>query len=466
MYVRTRLTLWFVLILALVLGIFSVVIHQLTRSNLLGEIERDVRQRAAAIAQGAPAQTDRLDASELPKLDVFAAPDTFLQLVDRDGKVLTVSGNLGSRRLPFMPASIAADRVEEARLGNVPLFLYGKPIADGSQVQGYVLVARSPRTIYQALNRLQSILYPGVAIALLLGGLVAWLLVRRAMRPLEELAATASSIASTGDHRRRVRVRRARRGPGDETNRLAATINGMLDSLESAYKEVKEVNDTQRRFLADISHELRTPLTIMLSSLDLISKVKDPEFQTNALADMRAEADRMARLVTQLLMLARTDASTSISREPILLGDLVADACRQARSTANGVALECCAAEALEGTVISGNPDYLKQMFLVLLDNAFKYTPPGGSVKVDGVINGSFVSVTVADTGIGIESEDLPKVFDRFYRAQNARGKPGMGLGLAIAQSIAEQHTGKIEVESEPGRSSRFTVILPILNRI
>jgi len=242
-------------------------------------------------------------------------------------------------------------------------------------------------------------------------------------------------------------------------------MNGMLQALEDAYQEMQKVNDLQRHFLIDVSHELRTPLTIMLSSLDLMKKVgaTDPEFQVSSLECIRVEAERMARMVTQLLMLARSDATVTAAYEPVLVQDIVADLCNQRRPHADEPSLECHDLQLLEGVLVWGNPDYLKQLFLILLDNAFKYTPATGRVEMVASLNGGMVTVTVADTGIGIPPDDLPRIFDRFQRAENARIHPGAGLGLAIAQRIVEQHRGKIAVESTLGQGSRFTVTLPSL---
>jgi len=295
------------------------------------------------------------------------------------------------------------------------------------------------------------------------GGLLVWLLVRRATRPLEHLAATASEIAEASDHSLRLQPE----GPPDEINRLVHTINGMLYSLEEAYRQVQAVNALQRHFLADISHELRTPLTIMLSSLDLLKKEggTDPAFQASALENIQLEAECMARMVTQLLILARTDASATMTREPLLVVDIVDDFCRKARPSDSKTNLEYRELGLVEDAVVLGNADYLKQLFLILLENAFKYTPEGGKVEVIGTLNEDMVAITVADTGIGIAESDLSRVFDRFYHAENARFRSGMGLGLSIAQSIAEQHGGTITLESTVGQGSRFTVILPLLNR-
>jgi two-component system OmpR family sensor kinase len=467
MYIRTRLALLFMLILSVVLMAFSVTIYQLTKSNLLTEIDTDVRQRAAMLTLAThpyPQETSM----RVPKLDVFASPDIYLQVLDQRGRVLASSGNLGNRTLPLMRDAIAADQVREARVGLTLLFVYGQAVIAHHQLLGYVLVARSPQTIYFALGSLLHILIPGVIVALVLAGLAIWLLVRQAMRPLERLARTAADIAAAQDHSRRL----SPQGPPDEINRLAHTINGMLQALEGAYQQIQEayqqvqkVNDLQRHFLIDVSHELRAPLTIMLSSLDLIRRVgaTDPDFQAHSLERMRLEAERMARMVAQLLILARSDAAVAAAHEPVLLGDIVLEVCRQRPPTDSALVLECRGMESLEGAFVWGNPDYLRQLFLILLDNAFKYTTAGGRVEVIGALNEETVTITVADTGIGIAASDLLRIFDRFYRAENARSRPGAGLGLAIAQRIAEQHGGKIQVESELGQGSRVTVTLPLL---
>ena len=330
MYIRTRLALWFMLILSVVLTAFSVTIYQLTKSNLLTEIDTDVRQRAAMLTLAThpyPEETTM----RVPKLDVFASPDIYLQVLDQHGRVLASSGNLGNRTLPLMRDAIAADQVREARVGSTLLFVYGRAVIVHHQVIGYVLVARSPHTIYFALGSLLHILIPGVIVTLVLAGLAIWLLVRQAMRPLERLARTAADIAAAQDHSRRL----SPQGPPDEINRLAHTINSMLQALEDAYQQVQKVNDLQRHFLIDVSHELRAPLTIMLSSLDLIRRVgaTDPDFQANSLERMHVEAERMARMVAQLLILARSDVAVAAAHEPILLGDIVVEACRQRRPT-------------------------------------------------------------------------------------------------------------------------------------
>ncbi len=233
MYIRTRLALWFMLILSVVLTAFSVTIYQLTKSNLLTEIDTDVRQRAAMLNLAThpyPQETTL----HVPKLDVFASPDIYLQVLDQHGRVLASSGNLENRTLPLMRDAIAADQVREARVGSTLLFVYGQAVIIHHKLLGYVLVARSPQTIYFALGSLLHILIPGVIVAVVLAGLATWLLVRQTMHPLGQLATTASEIAVAKDHARRLNLE----GPPDEIGRLTQTINGMLQALEDAYQEV------------------------------------------------------------------------------------------------------------------------------------------------------------------------------------------------------------------------------------
>jgi signal transduction histidine kinase len=222
---------------------------------------------------------------------------------------------MGKLILPLsqLRPAIAADRVASITFENRPFLFYGRSVLMRGQVQGYVLAARITSDSDE-LTLLFRLMYLGVFVTLTLTALLVWLLVRQMLRPLERLADSASRITIASDHALRLH---AEERP-DEINRLAQTINGMLNSLEDAYRHVQNVNDLQRRFLADVSHELRTPLTIMLSSVELMKKEQgsDPEFQANALEDIRIEAERMTRLVTRLLMLARTDAKAPLPANP------------------------------------------------------------------------------------------------------------------------------------------------------
>ncbi len=460
MYIRTRLALLLMFVLVVVLVGFSVTIYQLTRTSLADNIIPDLKARAAMLvaALEPPAGSTTM---RIPDLGSYVTPDIAVEVLDANQNVLAATAYAskafpGSTRLT---KGVTTQAIPENLLNNPTFRVYSQAVTANGQVVGYVVVARSPYIIQQVMDELQGFLIPGTIIALLVGGLLGWLVVRFTLRPVERLAVSAAAIASSGDHAQRLPMQK----PSDEIRRLAGTINGMLDALDMAYQDVRKTNDLQRHFLADASHELRTPLTIMLSTLDVLSRVglSDPQFQTQALADMRVEVERMAGLVTQLLMLARTDEAATIAHQPLLLGEMVSDACRHA-GLAAGPTLNYAGLEPLEGAVVWGNPDHLKQLFLILLDNACKYTSVDGQVEVCGQLAAGNAIVSIADSGIGIPAADAPKVFERFYRAENASVYPGTGLGLTIAQRIAEQHGGTIALSSELGRGSRFTVTLPM----
>jgi two-component system, OmpR family, sensor kinase len=462
--IRTRLTLLIVTIL--VVGMCTFVLTSLVVANTLLQRQDEVRlqQTVMSLSTALAQEPDVNLSSARSELDAFGTPENYLQYQNQQGVPLASSSNLGRLVLPLsqLRSAITANRVDVLVFHGTSFFMCGHAVVTRGQIQGYVLGAHTVAD-HETLNLVVTLLSIGGGVTLLVLTLLVWLLVRRMLRPLEQLAVSASDIARTSDHALRVQ---ARERP-DEINSLAQTMNGMLNSLEAAYRDVQNVNDLQRRFLADVSHELRTPLTIMLSSLDLMKQERggDPEFQANALESIQLEAERMARMVTQLLILARTDASATLTREPLLVVDIVDDVCRKSRPADSKLNLECRELERVEDAVVLGNADYLKQLFLILLENAFKYTPEGGKVEVIGTLNEDTVAITVADTGIGIAESDRSLVFDRFYRAENARFRSGMGLGLSIAHSVAEQHGGTITLESTVGQGSRFTVTLPLLNR-
>jgi signal transduction histidine kinase len=256
----------------------------------------------------------------------------------------------------------------------------------------------------------------------------------------------------------------AGRAHSNEMTELAETFNAMLAELEQAYDKLAASNRQLREFLADCSHELRAPLTLILGNLDMIVRTGDEDagFRDQALADIRREAERMSRMIRQLLILARADAGAAVASEPVDLAGVILSVGRQARRMAGATHFHLdVATTELDGVRVHARSEYLEQQLLILLDNAFKYTPPGGHVHLFVDIAGGAARITVTDTGPGIDPGDMPRIFDRFYRGQNVNGTTGTGLGLAIAKWIADQHQGSIGVRSEPGVGSRFTITLP-----
>jgi two-component system, OmpR family, sensor kinase len=453
--IRVKLAVFFTVAVALILAGAGVVTYQLLRHSLLDEIARDVAARAHTFSASHPGPPY--------DLDVFAAPDVFIQVEAADGTVTARSANLVGRSLP-LPDSARTGQVAEVRLSGRPLMLAAAPLPGG----GYVVVARSPVSTYRALATLQRLLTVVVAVAMVLTAAASWGYARVALRPIDRVVDAARAVRDSRDLTRRVR----RTGPNDEVGRLADMFNAMLAELESAHHALDESNQQLRRFLADCSHELRAPLARIRATADLLSRLDgegvtgdgEAEFRSKALADVADDTDRMARRVRELLILARADAGARIEPRPVHLAEVLDAACRHAERMAGGLRLEVDpdAETALRDSVVAGDPDYLQQVLLILLDNAVKYTPPPGYVRVDARTIDGYAEVTVADTGIGIPAEDTDRIFERFVRGRNAAASTGTGLGLAIASWVVAQHAGRITVTSTPGVGSRFTVRLPL----
>lgn len=324
---------------------------------------------------------------------------------------------------------------------------------------GYIVALTPLVQVDAALTRLSDLLIVICLVGLIAELVGSWLVVRSAFSMVNRMTDTAQSIASSRDFSRRIPIARAR----DEVARLAQTLNTMLNSLQSAHA-------LQQRFVSDASHELRAPLTAMQANLDLIRRHPEAPAaeRDEAFAEVERESGRLTRLVADLLALARADAGVTLKRQSVDLDALLLDAFRTARALAHGQEVTL---EPFEPVQVMGDEDRLKQLMLILLDNAFKYTPADGRVTLgvrrlapDAGHTEAQAEILVSDTGVGVNADDLPHVFERFYRADPARGRDpgGTGLGLPIAQWIVEQHGGSVTLQSAPGQGTIARVRLPL----
>lgn len=327
------------------------------------------------------------------------------------------------------------------------------PLTDGTRTAGYVQTSVSLVNLDRSIARFRLLLMAAMVGGLLvaLGGSLAT--AARALRPIADMTETARAIALSRAFGRRLDPI----SQNDELGELSQTFNEMLASLNEAHQ-------SQRRFVDDAAHELRAPLTSILGNLDLLERARDlPESEHQAVvADVRAEAERLGRLVGELLMLARADAGQKVARDLVELDRLTVEVVRQMAPMADGISFEIAD---LIPTAIRGDADRLRQLLVILVENALRYTPAGGKVLIAlRQCNGEAV-LSVSDTGIGIAAADLPHVFDRFFRADQARSRVvgGSGLGLAIAKWIVEAHDGRIDVSSHVGVGSTFTSHFPTL---
>ncbi|MEW5762395.1 MAG: HAMP domain-containing sensor histidine kinase [Bacillota bacterium] len=461
---RWRLTLIYTGVLALTLLLFSLTLYAVLQRNLLRETDRTLALRAAELAYRP--QTPRGPAWRRmllpPHFSVFANPDVYLQVVDKAGEVIEKSPNLGTETLPVTPDVVARAVQEGAFFQTVPangerLRVYNLPLAAGGAA-AVLQVGRSLEPVYGVLDRLVRLLLLVGLTVVALATSAGYYLARAALTPVDHLTRVAAAIGETQDLERRV----AYQGPPDEIGRLAATFNGMLARLAAQQRSLEEAYAAQRRFVADVSHELRTPLTIIRGNLELLQQMEGRgSAAAEILADAAEEAERMSRLLHNLLILARADAGQHIEKAPLDLEPLVQEVARQA-PLLGPTPFHTHGLDALADGRIMGNADYLKQLLLILLDNAFKYTPPEGTITLSAAREDGWYRIGVADTGPGIPPEELPRIFNRFFRGAAGRAG-GTGLGLAIARWIAEEHGGRLEVTSTPGRGTTFTLRLPAL---
>lgn len=297
----------------------------------------------------------------------------------------------------------------------------------------------------------------GSASVLLLALLLSPLIIGRALRPLKQMSDTAGKLAA-GDYKQRVTVPKA----SDEIGTLAVAFNQMAAGIDHAFEVRRQSEEQMRHFVADASHELRTPLTSIAGYIDVLGRrdVVDPETLQASLAAMQQESARMTRLVSDLLTLTRFESGKAPSRRPVVLDQFVNQALDELSLGEKG-AVETRDLE--PGVTVTADPEALKQVVTNLAQNALKYAP-GAEQRWSVFQADGRAAIRVQDSGPGISRQDLPHIFERFYRGEKARDRAagGSGLGLAIARSIVEAHQGTIEAESEPGQGATFTAWLPL----
>jgi two-component system, OmpR family, sensor kinase len=451
MSIRLRLTLLYTTLLALSLTGFSVLLYLTLAHSTRSFMEMTLASEMRNAIHFSPASGEATLVSE-----------TSGRSCNSKGTVMGHSTNLNQSMFPVSDDGTRQIQSGEAiyeitTIDNTSLLVYSRPQFIDGQITGIVQVARSVSEQEQALQSLQSALAVGSLLTLSLAVAGGWMLSGAALHPIDQLTRTATLISEDGSFNHRVEYH----GVQDEVGRLAATFNRMLQSLETAYQKMAQSLEAQRAFIADASHELRTPLTTLRGNIALLQR--DPpitlEDRWAVLADIVEENERMIRLVSDLLTLARADYAPEVKLDSVLLPSLVAEIQRQAagydRSTVFCIGY-------VPNVEVLAKRDMLKQVLLILLDNAFKFTPAHGEIEISAEQRESSICLSVRDTGIGIAHDKLPHIFQRFYRADPSRNGTGYGLGLAIARALVERQHGQIMVRSEVGKGSVFTVMLPV----
>jgi two-component system, OmpR family, sensor kinase len=447
---RARLTLWYTAVLALVLAAFGVAVYALLSLSLIRQIDTTLNLAADEIRLAFRRDVQGI---RLPPMALDLAANVYVQVWDADGNLVTQ--NISVDKVPFDPdhANDLGASFSEVTYEGIHLRVLTYPLI--AQPEGTLLgtmqLASPLTTVDDAQRALLVLLMSGGLMAVALAALVGWTTAAAALRPLEQMTKTALQITRADDLSRRIPLA----GPAEgEVGRLILAFNETLERLENLF-------ETQRRFLADVSHELRTPLTTILGNLDLMRKMG--KLDAESVEAVTSETQRMTRLVQDILVLTQAESGKlPLAKDLVELDTLVLEVFQQSKVLAKG-RVEVHLGQEDQARVM-GDRDRLKQVLLNLMSNAIEYTPAGGSVTLGLARVGGWARVTVTDTGPGIPQEELPHIFERFYRVDRSRRrteKGGAGLGLSIAYWITRSHEGRLEVASEVGKGTAFSVWLP-----
>lgn len=450
--IRRRLAVWLAIAVILTLTVLFFTLRFTLRNTLNSDIDDQLsndlqRVSAPVVAAGSLADAD---------LPAIIEDSSFVAVVrDLDGRELAATPRLDVPSLALdegeMARVLQGETIEwSVDIDGEPFRLWSSRLTVGRNVVGVIQVGESAEAVAAVTDAMEIVFVAAGAVASLMALAVGYWLARSALKPIDNVTAVAREIEAS-DLSRRIEAR----GKPEEVQRLADTFDAMLQRLAVAFQQ-------QRNFVLDVSHELRTPLTALRGNLDVLLMHEDlGTEEREQLERMSMEVGRLIRLTSNLLYLAHVDAGRGIDRRPVAMDDLCLEVYRQAKDLRPEVRLRLGGEDQV---TLMGDRDLLKQLVLNLVDNGLKYTPPGGEVTLSLYADGSWARIVVEDTGPGIPPEDLPHIFDRYYRGAGSggRGGSGAGIGLAITEWVARAHGGRIEVASEAGKGSTFTVHLPL----
>ncbi len=389
----------------------------------------------------------------LPQLN--PAENIYIQIWDTQGNLISASPGLSSFKEPLDPAGLQAGETiyRDVYFSQAHLRTLSMTVVLGGHPFVVIQAATSLSWLDVTLRNLVNILIGMTLFATLLAALASWFGVGQALAPLKTVTDTALQITRADDLSRRIPYRGQ---DNDEVGQLIYAFNETLEQLEKLFV-------AQQRFLADVSHELRTPLTVIKGNADLMRRMKSVDEES--LASIKDEADRLTRLVGDLLLLTQAESGKlPLDFKPVELDTLLLDISKEMHILAGGrVQLKVTEIDQIQ---VNGDRDRLKQVMLNLVSNAIKYTPQDGEIFLSLGKVGGQARLIVRDTGPGIPADDLPHIFERFYRAQKSRTRSksgGFGLGLSIANWIITRHGGRIEVDSSEGQGTTFCIYLPLL---
>lgn len=454
--IKARLTLWYLLIMALVLSIFSFFLYRNMEQRIYQDVRSDLKAQSKMIMAEMEVEDGEVNGNEM---NLVKLSEQISENKTRNSLVAYYSQNgelLKGEKIPkallrkvnFSPGFF---KIDEEDTGDWAILT--EAVQQNQKVIGWLSVFRSLEKEEKVLHRLLIILFLGVPLTLLLASAGGYFLAWRALSPINRIIKTAQEISHSNLSRRVEET-----GTGDEVGNLILTLNQLLDRLEEAFKR-------QKQFTADASHDLRTPITVIRAQAEeALKRPRSEEEYRQTLDKIVKQIEHMSRLVEQLLQLARADTGKEKLQLEILdMGQLVQIVTEEMREMALQKGLNLVSIIEDKELHLKGDQTKLTQLLVNLIANAIQYTPSGGRITIKIKQMENEIMLRVADTGCGIPKEDQEHIFERFYKVDKSRTRQngGTGLGLAICHWIVKAHGGRIELTSQPNKGSTFTVFLP-----
>jgi len=452
MSLRARLALLYTSIVGGILFLFGMAVYVSVSVTLTNQVDDTLAWAATQIVRSVRAGTLGV---ALPELDLFA--DIYIQVWGQNGQLESNSRNIEGYNLPLDEPGLKTNLpvYHDVQVGTVQLRVLTVPVVfrNSRRVVGILQVGTSLDMVETTQRVLLWVLIFGAVVSMAVAGLAGWISTKQALSPLEAVTQTALQITHADDLSRRIPYQ----GPSnDEVGQLIHAFNQTLGRLENLF-------NSQRRFLADVGHELRTPLTVIKGNLDLLRRMNCTDDES--MDGIESEVDRLTRLVGDLLLLAQAESGKlPLAKQIVEMDSLVLEVLSQMKILAKD-RLQLTLGE-IDQVLVCGDKDRLKQVLVNLIGNAIQYTPAGGEVTVGLAKVDNKSRITVSDNGPGIPAEELPHIFERFYRGEKSRTRSrngkGFGLGLSIAYWIVRNHGGQIEVSSKKSLGTTFCVWLPL----
>ena len=453
MSLRLRLTLIYSVLLSGVVLLLSIVIYSMASVVIINQVDGILEQAVNQIIN--VIQVDQTGDLRFSPETLQLSKSIHYQIWSGDQRLLHYSDHMRefSDEMDDEVFSQSQSTYRNVENSDIPLRVLTVPLMINGEQSGWLQVGMILTEVRYTQRLLQLVFGFSAFFAIIIAGIVIWLVTSQALEPLAEMAQITNRITSTDDLSKRIPVDVGR---NDEISTLVLTFNQTLVRLERLF-------NAQRRFLADVSHELRTPLTVIKGNIGLMRIIKN--YDEESLKSIESEVDRLNRLVGDLLLMAHAESGKlPLMFVPVEIDDLLFEVFEEMKVLSDGH--HNIRIGNIQPAIVTADRDRLKQVFLNLGSNAIKFSPEGGLILLSLYVRSNWVQIIVSDEGPGIPEEELGWLFERFYRSDKARSRAnhdvGFGLGLPIAYWIVRNHRGRIDVETVDGKGATFSVWLPL----